>query len=144
VVQELVDAGVIAPEMADSHPESNVLTRAPGVHDEPLPDSWRVPVRAGLRLLICSDGLPKEVGDDRLRLHLASGMPAAETASALVDAALAAGGRDNVTLIVVDVIEAPRAPRSPKHDTQATQEHPPAAPDLGRTHGRPPSGGNPG
>ena len=144
VVQELVDAGVLAPEMADSHPESNVITRALGFHDEPLPDIWRVPVRAGMRLLICSDGLTKEVGDDRLRLHLASGMPAAETASALVDAALAAGGRDNVTLIVVDVLEAPRPQSTAKHDTQATQEHQPAAPDLGRPDARPPSGGNPG
>ena len=146
VVQELVDAGVIAPEMADNHPESNVITRALGFHDEPLPDIWRVPARAGLRLLICSDGLTKEVGDDRLRLHLASGMPASETASALVDAALAAGGRDNVTLIVVDVLEAPRPPRGGRHDTretQETQEHQPAAPDLGGTRGRPPSGGNP-
>ena len=141
VVQELVDAGVIAPEMADSHPESNVITRALGFHDEPLPDIWRVPARANLRLLICSDGLTKEVGDDRIRLHLASGMSAAETASALVDAALAAGGRDNVTLIVVDVLQAPRTPRDPKHDTQETQEHLPTAPDLGRALDRPPSGG---
>jgi len=106
----------------------------------------RMPARAGLRLLICSDGLTKEVGDDRLRLHLASGMPASETASALVDAALAAGGRDNVTLIVVDVLEAPRPPRGGRHDTretQETQEHHPATPDLGGTRGRPPSGGNP-
>ena len=144
VVQELVDAGVIAPEMADNHPESNVITRALGFHDEPLPDIWRIPARAGMRLLICSDGLTKEVGDDRLRLHLASGMPAAETANALIDAALAAGGRDNVTLIVVDVLDSPPAPSDPKNDSQQTQEHRPAAPDLGGAVPRPPSGVNPG
>jgi serine/threonine protein phosphatase PrpC len=140
VVQELVDAGVIAPEMAGNHPESNVITRALGFHDEPLPDIWRIPAREGMRLLICSDGLTKELGDDRLRLHLAAGMPAAETASALVDAALAAGGRDNVTLIVVDVLTAPHTHR----DAQQTQEHPPATPDLGGATSRPPSGVNPG
>ena len=140
VVQELVDAGVIAPEMADNHPESNVITRALGFHDEPLPDIWRIPARAGMRLLICSDGLTKELGDERLRLHLAAGMPADETASALVDAALAAGGRDNVTLIVVDVLEAPRSP----HGTEQTLEHHPTAPDLGGAPSGPPSGGNPG
>ena len=144
VVQELVDAGVIAPEMADNHPESNVITRALGFHDEPLPDIWRIPARAGMRLLICSDGLTKEVGDDRLRLHMASGMPAAETASALIDAALAAGGRDNVTLIVVDVIDSPRAPSDRAHDTQQTQELDSATPDLGGAGHRPPSGVNPG
>lgn len=143
VVQELVDAGVIAPEMADSHPESNVITRALGFHDEPLPDIWRVPAHAGMRLLICSDGLTKEVGDERLRLHLASGMSASETASALIDAALAAGGRDNVTLIVVDVLEAPRLPGAVEHASQETQEHVPTTPDLGGARSRPPSGGNP-
>ena len=64
-------------------------------------------LRTGLRLLICSDGLTKELGDERIRLHLAAGMPADETAGALVDAALAAGGRDNVTVAVVDVTAAP-------------------------------------
>jgi protein phosphatase len=58
-------------------------------------------------LLICSDGLTKELGDDRLRMHLAAGLSARETAHALVDAALAAGGRDNITTIVLDVIDAP-------------------------------------
>lgn len=109
VVQELVDAGLIDAEEAEGHPESNVITRALGFRDDPRPDVVMVPARAGLRLLICSDGLTKELGDDRIRLHLAAGMPADETASALVDAALAAGGRDNVTVAVVDVLEAPAA-----------------------------------
>jgi protein phosphatase len=114
VVQELVDAGIISAEDAESHPDSNVITRALGFRDDPRPDVVMVPARAGLRLLICSDGLTKELGDDRLRLHLAAGMPADETASALVDAALAAGGRDNVTVAVVDVLEAPELPASPE------------------------------
>jgi len=104
VVQELVDAGVIERRDAEHHPEANVITRAIGFHDDPDPDVWAVPAHAGLRLLLCSDGLTKEVGDDRIRLHLAAGMPPGETASALVDAALAAGGRDNVTVVVVDVL----------------------------------------
>jgi serine/threonine protein phosphatase PrpC len=96
VVQELVDAGALSRADAEHHPEANVITRA---------DVWAVPARAGLRLLMCSDGLTKEIGDDRIRLHLAAGMPPDETASALVDAALAAGGRDNVTVVVVDVLD---------------------------------------
>jgi len=107
VVQELVDAGLLAAEDAEHHPESNVITRALGFRDDPRPDIVMVPARAGLRLLICSDGLTKELDDGRIRLHLAAGMPPDETAAALVDAALAAGGRDNVTVAVVDVIEAP-------------------------------------
>jgi protein phosphatase len=107
VVQELVDAGLITAEDAESHPESNVITRALGFRDDPRPDVVMVPVRPGLRLLICSDGLTKELGDDRIRMLLTAGLVPAETAGALVDAALAAGGRDNVTVAVVDVIEAP-------------------------------------
>ena len=68
-----MDAGVIAAEEAEHHPESNVITRAVGFRDEPLPDFWLVPARAGMRLLICSDGLTKELGDERIRLHLAAG-----------------------------------------------------------------------
>ncbi|WP_349898480.1 PP2C family protein-serine/threonine phosphatase [Parafrigoribacterium soli] len=104
VVQELVDAGIISEEDAESHPDGNIITRAVGFNAEPMPDHWLLPLRAGLRLLLCSDGLSKEVGSERLRLHLASGLSASETAQALVDAALAAGGRDNVTVLVVDVV----------------------------------------
>ncbi|HWH27048.1 MAG TPA: protein phosphatase 2C domain-containing protein [Pseudolysinimonas sp.] len=105
VVQELVDAGVISADDAESHPDSNIITRALGFRDDPRPDIWMLPVQVGMRLLICSDGLTKELGDERIRMHLAAGMPADETASALVDGALASGGRDNVTVVVVDVLK---------------------------------------
>ena len=107
VVQELVESGALSREEAEHHPDSNIITRAVGFTSRPFPDFWMLPLRTGLRLLICSDGLTKEVSDDRLRMHLAAGMSPCETAGALVDAALAAGGRDNVTAVVVDVLEAP-------------------------------------
>ncbi len=105
VVQELVDAGVIRAEDAESHPDSNVITRAVGFNLEAVPDYWVVPVREGLRLLVCSDGLTKELDSEDIRLHLAAGLPAAQTATALVAAALEGGGRDNITTIVIDVLE---------------------------------------
>jgi serine/threonine protein phosphatase PrpC len=105
VVQEMVDSGLIRAADAELHPDSNIITRAVGFNAEPMPDFWMVPVRTGLRLLLCSDGLTKEVSNERLRLHLAAGLTPRETAHALVDAALAAGGRDNVTTVVVDVTE---------------------------------------
>ena len=105
MVQELVDAGVISEEDAESHPDNNIITRAVGFNADPMPDYWLLPLRTGLRLLLCSDGLTKEVDSERIRLHLAAGLNAGETAQALVDAALAAGGRDNVTVVVVDVME---------------------------------------
>ena len=137
VVQELVDAGVIAAEEAEEHPDSNVITRAVGFHDDPLPDFWCIPLRAGMRLLICSDGLTKELGDERIRLHLAAGMPADETASALVDAALAAGGRDNVTVVVVDVLASPSAARRPRPCSRSADR------PIWGAASRPPFGGRP-
>lgn len=106
VVQELVDEGLLAADDAENHPESNVVTRALGFREVPHVDYWRLPLRPGMRLLLCSDGLTKELRSDRLRMHLAARLSAHETAGALVDAALAAGGRDNVTVVVVDVLEA--------------------------------------
>lgn len=105
VVQELVDSGRISADDAEQHPDSNVITRAVGFGAEPVADFWMLPVRAGLRLLICSDGLTKEVGRAELHLHLSRGLDAEGTVAALVRSALGAGGRDNVTAVVVDVLE---------------------------------------
>lgn len=104
VVHELVAAGLISSQDAEHHPDSNVVTRAVGFNAVPEPDFWLIPVTSGSRILICSDGLTREVNDRRLRLHLAAGLNSEETAHALIDAALAEGGRDNVTAIVIDVL----------------------------------------
>jgi len=104
VVQELVAAGLIRPEDAESHPESNVITRAVGFNAEPRIDFWAVPARAGLRLLLCSDGLSKELDDRAIGGILGSGLSAADAAEALVAAAVQSGGRDNVTTVVIDVV----------------------------------------
>ena len=64
-----------------------------------------LPVRPAVRLLLCSDGLTKELKETEIRRHLAAGQDAERTADALVAAALAAGGRDNITVIVVDVLQ---------------------------------------
>lgn len=105
VVQDLVDAGVIRAEDAENHPDSNVITRAVGFNVAADPDYWVVPVRAGMRLLLCSDGLTKEVDAEGIRRVLAWGLSAQDTARALVNAALEGGGRDNITTVVIDVLE---------------------------------------
>ena len=107
LVQQLVDSGVISQAQAHNHPDGNVITRAVGFQSQPTPDFWLLPLRAGLRLLVCSDGLTGEIDDERIRLHFAAGLSADETAGALVDAALAEGGRDNITVLIVDVVAAP-------------------------------------
>ena len=104
VVQQLVDAGTITKEQAEQHPDSNMITRAVGFNELPSPDYWMLPMLPGLRLLVCSDGLTKEVRDEEIALHLRSGADAASTARTLVQRALELGGRDNVTVIVLDVL----------------------------------------
>jgi len=104
VVQELVDSGVITKDQAESHPDSNVITRAIGFNEMPAPDYWMIPVTEGLRLLLCSDGLTKELSDSDIRTFLVGGRSARDTAHDLVDAALTRGGRDNITVVIVDVL----------------------------------------
>ncbi|TFB47612.1 PP2C family protein-serine/threonine phosphatase [Cryobacterium tagatosivorans] len=105
VVQELVDAGKITREEAEVHPHGNVITRAVGFHEPPIPDYRIVPVRPGMRLLVCSDGLTKELTAYGIRHYLMSNPDADDAARALLNAALENGGRDNVSVIVLDVIE---------------------------------------
>jgi serine/threonine protein phosphatase PrpC len=104
VVQELVDSGRITREEADVHPHGNVITRAVGFHEPPVPDYRVVPVQRGMRILVCSDGLTKELTHYGIRHFLMSNPAAADAASALVGAALDNGGRDNVTVVVLDVL----------------------------------------
>ncbi|WP_231601759.1 PP2C family serine/threonine-protein phosphatase [Salinibacterium sp. NG253] len=104
-VQELVDLGHITALEATSHPDRNVITRALGIHPHVNPDVWLLPVAAQHTFLACSDGLTKELDDDLIAGILAdrSALNDNETiADRLVAGAIAAGGSDNVTVIVVD------------------------------------------
>lgn len=101
-VAELVRLGAITREQARTHPRRNVITRALGGFPGLQPDHWLLPAAAGDRYLICSDGLHGELPDDALAALLAAGRPQ-QAAETLVAAANEAGGRDNVTAIVVEV-----------------------------------------
>ncbi|WP_224763579.1 PP2C family serine/threonine-protein phosphatase [Salinibacterium sp. ZJ70] len=101
--QELVDRGELAASDLATFPSKNIITRAIGAADS-LADSWLVPVVNGERLLICSDGLHGEVDDESIRAALTmNGQPEA-AAQVLVDRAKANGGRDNITVVIVDVV----------------------------------------
>jgi protein phosphatase len=101
-VAELVALGRISEDEARSHPARNIVTRSLGTDPSPVPDIWVLPVVSGERFLICSDGLPLEVREQDIASILGSGS-AQEAADRLVEAALSAGGRDNVSAVVVDV-----------------------------------------
>ncbi|GAA1802936.1 PP2C family protein-serine/threonine phosphatase [Agromyces neolithicus] len=116
IVQELVDAGQITREEADTHPHSNVITRAVGFHEAPIPDYRAIAVEPGMRLLVCSDGLTKELTSYGIRHFLVANDRAEKAAAQLVDAALGNGGRDNITVVVIDVLAVARPAASEQSD----------------------------
>lgn len=102
-VQELVEAGRITEPAARTHPQRNVVTRALGVEAEAQADLWlRSPV-PGERFVLCSDGLSGEVAPEALNAVVSQPRSPEETARTLVDMAIAAGGKDNISVIVLDV-----------------------------------------
>lgn len=105
VVQELIAAGKISPEEAEGHPYSNVITRAVGASELTAPDYVSLDVRVGDRFVICSDGLTKELTDYGIQHFLRENADPAAAVDAMLAAALENGGRDNVTLVIVQVGE---------------------------------------
>ena len=103
VVQELVAAGRLSPEEAENHPYGNVITRAVGPSDSVTPDYVRLDVTDGDRFVICSDGLTKELTDYGIQHFLTENADPAVAIEAMLEAALENGGRDNITIIVLDV-----------------------------------------
>ena len=105
-VQELVAEGAISSDEARFHPRRNIVTRALGIEPTVRVDSWSMPIIRNDRFLLCSDGLVDEVADDVIEsILLAHPDNPTAAAQALVDAANASGGRDNITVVVVDVLE---------------------------------------
>ncbi len=104
VVQELLDAGLIDEVEAASHPERHVITKALGGPDLPRPDFFEVPLSEAERLLLCSDGINGLLGDGEIEAVLAAQADPVAAADRIVAAALSAGGSDNATAVVVDVV----------------------------------------
>jgi len=107
LVQQLLDDGLLEPQDAMGHPRRNVVLRVLDAEGAPDADITLVDLRPGDRLLTCSDGLTDLVEESRIAQLLDTGEPQA-AADALVEAALGAGGRDNVTCLVSDVVDGPR------------------------------------
>jgi PPM family protein phosphatase len=104
-VQELVNEGIITPEEARVHPRRNIVTRALGIDRSVAVDVFMHTVRTGDRVVLCSDGLVDEVADSEILKVLTQHTDPQETAEALVMVANANGGRDNTTVIVVDILD---------------------------------------
>jgi serine/threonine protein phosphatase PrpC len=99
-VQEMIDANLLSPGEAMAHPQANVITRAIGVGDLEL-DIKTDRIEPGDVLLLCTDGLDKMMSDDDIAECL-TGRSADAAADDLIARALDRGGRDNVTVVVVE------------------------------------------
>jgi PPM family protein phosphatase len=104
-VQELVATGHITEDEARDHPRRNIITRALGIEPEVRVDWWTLPLIRGDRFVLCSDGLVDEVADVDIASTLATETDPQVAADRLVDQANEAGGRDNITVVVLDVLE---------------------------------------
>ena len=106
-VEDLVAAGEITADEARFHPRRHIITRALGIDSDVQVDAWEAAAGAGDRYLICSDGLFNEVDDGQIAAVLTGTEDPQRAADTLVELANAAGGRDNISVVVVDITGAP-------------------------------------
>lgn len=124
VVEQLIQEGRLTPEEAEIHPHRSILTRALGVEEEVEVSAQTLRVEVGDRLLLCSDGLTTMVGQEEIADVLSKEKDPQKAADALVAAANEAGGVDNTTAIVVDVLETEK----PRAEPTAVLTRPPPKP----------------
>lgn len=103
VVAEMVRRGTLSADAAETHPARHVITRALGVDAEVQPDALRVDLAPGDVILLCTDGLTGPVDDDQILAIVESAPGLQDAAAALVEHANAAGGPDNVTVVLARV-----------------------------------------
>jgi protein phosphatase len=104
VVQELMEAGRITRADVATHPERHVITRALGGPEHAEADYFVLPLPAAPRLVLCSDGVSGMIDDETMAGILAETPDPRDAADRVVAAAVAAGGQDNATAVVVDVV----------------------------------------
>jgi protein phosphatase len=105
LVEEMVREGKLTREEAGVHPQRSIITRALGMEPDIEVDSWELIPYRGDRLLLCSDGLTNELSDDRIAATLRQVADPQEAARDLVRQARAEGGGDNITVVIVDVVD---------------------------------------
>ena len=129
LVDELIRQGRLTPEEAEEHPQRSVITRALGPEPAVEVDVRSFRARAGDVYLLCSDGLTTMVGEERLRELLSANERLHDAGEALIAAANAAGGKDNITVVLLRLEQLPSAAGGGDADghTTATELTPAAA-----------------
>jgi protein phosphatase len=128
LVQELVDAGQITEEEAAVHPERHIVTRALGGPDDIDPDFFVLGLADVRRIVLCSDGVTAMIGDAEIADLLAEHADPQDAAERLVTAAVSAGGIDNATAVVVDVMGLVSERTDDSRDQRESPESPGALP----------------
>ena len=137
LVEELIQAGELTEVEAEGDPRRSMITRALGIEPAVDVDLYPVQVSSGDRLLLCSDGLTGMVGEDEIQEVLSSEVDSAAAARRLVDAANRAGGIDNITVLVVDVVDDEDATAALPAVEPSVPEEPPL-PEAAPLSARPP------
>jgi PPM family protein phosphatase len=102
-VAKAMKAGEITPDQARVHPWRHVLSQCLGRRDLPPVEILPLDVTVGDRLLLCTDGLTEELNDTVIASDLESGIKNKEAAANLIEAARGEGGRDNITVVIVEI-----------------------------------------
>ncbi len=102
LVEEMVRAGTISKSEARIHPDKNIITRAVGASETVEPDYFVVELEEGDVVLMCTDGLTNMLEDEEIRMILGGARDIVEKAQALVEAANANGGKDNISVILIE------------------------------------------
>ncbi len=123
LVAELVQSGILTPEEAERHPQRSAITRALGTEPTVDVDAFTVEARAGDVFLLCSDGLSIMVPDEDVAAVIdAAERDPARAAEALVAAANARGGEDNVTVVLFEIVAAAEADEPDQEPAEPTPE----------------------
>jgi protein phosphatase len=122
LVELLVSSGDITPEEAATHPARGRLTRNVGMDGEPLPQTRLLKLKAGDQLLLCTDGLSGMLNDQQIQSILNKSTPLESRCKRLVDAANQAGGKDNVTVLLLALLSGGKKSVSKIRQTEFREE----------------------
>ena len=102
LVEEMVQRGQLEKDEARTHANKNIITRAIGVDNDVTPEIFSVDLEEGSKILICTDGLTNMVDDGRIQRLVKKGGTVKDITERLVQAAMEGGGKDNITVMVID------------------------------------------
>jgi protein phosphatase len=123
LVAELVESGILTPEEAERHPQRSAITRALGTEPTVDVDAFTIEAAPGDLFLLCSDGLSTMVAEEDVVSAIESaGRDPAGAAEALIAAANARGGEDNITAVLFEIVEVESTPEEEPAEAVATPD----------------------